>query len=230
MQAGLRDDVDRPIRLVSDEGRAGEADTMWVWSQAGGPDTVWNLEAQDTMEDSMTDLALLVLRVVTGGLLAGHGAQKLFGAFGGPGYMKTSAWMESLGLQPGSVWAGLAGLGELGGGLLTLLGLAHPLGPILTTSAMKMATFKAHSGKPIWVTAGGAELPVVNIAVGTTLYLAGPGRLSLDRLFGIRLPWWVSALALVGASATLAVGILSEPEAPAMSDEAGAQSVPAATA
>jgi len=181
-------------------------------------------------EDSMTDLALLVLRVVTGGLLAGHGAQKLFGACGGPGYMKTSAWMESLGLRPGSVWAGLAGLGELGGGLLTLLGLAHPLGPILATSAMKMATFKAHAGKPIWVTAGGAELPVVNIAVGTTLYLAGPGRLSLDRLFGIRLPWWVSGLALLGASATLAVGLLSEAEAPDASAGSDAPSMSAASA
>src|SRR4051794_22432991 len=97
--------------------------------------------ADDVMEDPMTDLALLLLRVVTGGLLAGHGAQKLFGSFGGPGFGKTSGFMETLGLRPGPFWTLLAGTGELGGGLLTMLGLGGPLGSILTVSAMKMATF-----------------------------------------------------------------------------------------
>jgi len=174
--------------------------------------------ADDVMEDSMTDLALLLLRVVTGGLLAGHGAQKLFGSFGGPGFARTAGFLETLGLQPGPFWTTLAGVGELGGGLLTLVGLGGPLGSILTISAMKMATFKAHSGKPIWAASGGAELPVVNIAVGTALFLTGPGRYSLDRLFGIRLPRWLSALAMLGSAALLVVGLLSEPEPPAESD------------
>ena len=133
----------------------------------------------------MTDLALLMLRVVTGGLLVGHGAQKLFGAFGGPGLDGTAGWLESLGLRPGWLWALGAGGGELGGGLLMVLGLGGPLGTILTGTAMKMATFKAHAGKPIWASAGGAELPVVNAAVGAALALTGPGRYSLDRLFKI---------------------------------------------
>jgi putative oxidoreductase len=98
------------------------------------------------MEDRMTDLALLLLRVVTGGLLMGHGAQKLFGSFGGYGLAGTAEWLESLGLRPGELWAGAAGSGELVGGLLTILGLGGPLGMILTSASMKMATFKAHSG------------------------------------------------------------------------------------
>jgi len=170
----------------------------------------------------MTDLALLVLRVVTGGLLAGHGAQKLFGSFGGPGLTNTAGWMESLGLKPGTFWASLAGAGEFGGGLLTLLGLGSPLGSIMTISAMNMATFKAHAGKPIWVTSGGAELPVVNIAVGTALFMTGPGRYSLDHLFGIRVPRWMSALAMLGAAGLLVVGLLSEPEPPAEPVESAA--------
>jgi len=164
------------------------------------------------VEDGMTDLALLVLRVVTGGLLVGHGAQKLFGSFGGHGLGGTASWMESMGLRPGILWAGTAGLGELVGGLMTVLGLGGPLGSILTGTSMKMATFKAHSGKPIWATAGGAELPVVNAAVGTALILTGPGRYSLDRVFKIKIPWWVTALVSLGAGITLVVGLLMEPE------------------
>lgn len=160
----------------------------------------------------MTDLALLLLRVVTGGLLAGHGAQKLFGSFGGYGLKGTAVWMESVGMRPGLAWAGLAGGGEFVGGLLTVLGLGGPLGSILTTSAMKMAMFKIHSGKPIWATSGGAELPVVNIAAGTALMLTGPGKYSLDRLFGIRVPRWFSGLAMAGAGALIVIGLLMEPE------------------
>jgi len=160
----------------------------------------------------MTDLALLLLRVVTSGLLIGHGAQKLFGSFGGPGLSGTATWLESMGLRPGRLWAGMAGFGELGGGLLTLLGLGGPLGSILTVTAMKMATFKAHAGKPIWVTAGGAELPVVNVAVGTALMLTGPGRYSLDRAFGNKIPRWLTALAMTGSAVALVIGLLMEPE------------------
>ena len=64
----------------------------------------------------MRHIGLLILRLVAGGLLAGHGAQKLFGWFGGYGLQGTGGWLESLGLRPGSRWALLAGAGEFGGG------------------------------------------------------------------------------------------------------------------
>jgi len=67
----------------------------------------------------------------------------------------------------------------------------YPLGPIGTIGAMSMATAKAHWGKPVWITQGGAELPITNIATALALTLLGPGRFSLDRLFGIRLPRWL---------------------------------------
>jgi putative oxidoreductase len=83
---------------------------------------------------------------------------------------------------------GLAGLSEFGGGVLTLLGFLNPIGPIGVIGSMAMATITAHAGKPIWVIEGGAELPVTNIAAATALVMNGPGKWSLDRALGIRLP------------------------------------------
>jgi putative oxidoreductase len=172
-------------------------------------------------EAPMGDLALLLLRVVTGGLLAGHGAQKLFGWFGGYGLQGTGGWLESIGMKPGVAWAALAGGGEIKGGLLTVLGLGGPLGSILSISAMAMAWIKGHAGKPIWNTEGGAELPLINITAATTLMLTGPGRYSLDHLLGIRIPTWLSVLTALGAAGTIAAGALMqpEPEEPAVAEE-----------
>jgi len=154
----------------------------------------------------MSNLAALILRVVLGSLLAGHGAQKLFGSFEGPGLEGTAGFMEMLGLKPGRPWAVLAGLSEFGGGVLTFLGLLNPLGPLGIIAAMSMATATAHRGKPIWVTEGGAELPVVNIAASTVLILNGPGKYSLDRALGIRLPGWLASLGLAAIILTVLYG------------------------
>lgn len=158
----------------------------------------------------MRDLGLLVVRLTLGGLLAGHGAQKLFGMFEGHGLEGTGSMMEKMGLQPGKQWAITAGLGETSGGLLTALGFLHPVGPITTLAPMAVAWGRAHWGKPIWVTSGGGELPATNMAIALGLTLIGPGRLSLDHMFGIRTH---PALAML-ASAVVAAGsvmALSQP-------------------
>jgi putative oxidoreductase len=142
----------------------------------------------------MRDLGLLLMRLTVGGFLAGHGSQKLFGAFEGHGLEGTGGWLESMGLRPGQIWAAAAGLGEFGGGTLTALGFLHPVGPLAMLAPMSVAWGRVHWGKPIWATAGGAELPAINLAVALGLALTGPGRYSLDRLFGIRLPAAAAAL------------------------------------
>jgi len=159
----------------------------------------------------MRDVGLLLLRLTTGGLLVGHGAQKLFGWFGGPGFKGTAGWLRSLGLHPSKLWATSAASSEFGGGLLTSLGLFHPLGPMAEIGAMIMATVKVHWGKPIWVSTGGAELPVVDMATAATLILTGPGRFSLDRVFGIRLPRPLVLGIAIAEAIMVAIGIVSQP-------------------
>lgn len=149
----------------------------------------------------MRDLGVLLLRLTLGGLLAGHGAQKLFGAFEGHGIQGTGKHFESLGLQPGERWAMLAGLGETSGGLLTVLGFMHPIGPLTTLGPMIVAWGRAHWGKPIWVTSGGGELPLTNLSIGLSLIAMGPGRISLDRMLGIRIPAGLAALCAAGIAA-----------------------------
>jgi putative oxidoreductase len=151
----------------------------------------------------VNESAPMIVRLVQGSLMAGHGAQKLFGSFGGPGLEGTSGFMEMLGMRPGRPWAYLAGLSEFAGGVLTALGLLNPLGPLGVIGSMAMATRKAHWGKPIWVTEGGAELPVLNIAISTALMIREPDRYSLDRVLGIRLPRWVGLVGLVGIILTV---------------------------
>jgi putative oxidoreductase len=170
----------------------------------------------------MRDIGLLILRLVMGGLLVGHGSQKLFGWFSGPGLKGTAGFLESMGLKPGTPWATAAATSEFGGGMLTALGFLHPLGPMGTIGSMVMATVKAHWGKPIWAFAGGAELPVINIAVALTLIFTGPGNLSLDRVFGIRLPRGLVIAVAVVEAAALTYGIMTRPEtapAPTSKDE-----------
>jgi putative oxidoreductase len=163
-------------------------------------------------ESTKTDLALLALRLTSGGLLAGHGAQKLLGWFGGHGLKGTAGWLESLGLRPGKPWALAPGRSEMSGGLMTALGLLNPLGPVNTIGAMSMATAKGHWGKPIWVTAGGAELPLTNVAIATALAIIGPGKYSLDRALGVKLPRWLLVPGVAAALALGAFGVQTNPD------------------
>lgn len=179
----------------------------------------------------MKDVALLILRLASGLLMAGHGGQKLFGWFNGPGFKGTAGWMESMGLKPGERWGFLAGLSEFGGGVLTVLGFLNPFGSLGTTGAMTMAATKVHWGKPIWVTAGGAELPVLNIATALALGLAGPGKLSVDNALGIKLPRrliLIPGLALVGVAVGAGLAMSKQPQESqaAQPEEQASEAVP----
>ncbi|TKH45056.1 oxidoreductase [Paenibacillus terrae] len=125
---------------------------------------------------------LLLVRLVVGLLLVGHGAQKLFGWFGGYGPKGTGGWMESVGIKPGVFMAVSAGLMELLGGVLFALGVLTPLAALFITLTMLGAIFKVHGQNGIWATANGYEYPLVLIAVVVGIALTGAGSYSIDAI------------------------------------------------
>jgi len=129
-----------------------------------------------------TNLALLFLRIVVGGLFVGHGTQKAFGWFGGYGIAGTAGFMEQLGLKPGRLHATAAAVGETVGGLLVLLGLWTPVGAALIVAVMLVAIKTVHLVKGVWNSNGGYEYPLTLIAVALVLATTGPGAYTLPAL------------------------------------------------
>ena len=142
----------------------------------------------------MRDAALLGLRMTVGGYVAVHGAQKLFGAFDGPGLAKAGRAFERLGLRPGKAFAALGAGAETVGGILMAAGAADPVGPVMVSGAMAVASLTLADRGPM-LEKGGFELPATYLAVAAALAGTGPGRYSVDGLIGLRLP-----KALVGAT------------------------------
>jgi putative oxidoreductase len=154
----------------------------------------------------LNNLGVLILRVVVGLLLAGHGSQKLFGWFGGGGFSGTLGWIGKMGLRPNWLWALLASLSEFGGGLLLALGFLNPLGALGISAAMLMAIAKVHWRNGLWNSKGGFEFPLTNLTVALAVAMIGPGSYSIDGALGTSLP---DPLALVGGVALVILGVLA---------------------
>jgi putative oxidoreductase len=130
----------------------------------------------------MINSGLLIIRLVIGVLFMAHGAQKLFGWFGGYGIKGTGGWLESIGIKPGVTMAIFAGLTELLGGILFTLGLLTPLAGIMIAGTMVMAIVKVHGPNGLWATSNGYEYNLTLIAVVIGIALIGPGQYALDAL------------------------------------------------
>ena len=124
---------------------------------------------------------LTVLRIVVGIVFAAHGAQKLFGAFGGHGLAGTAQFMESIGLAPGYLMATLAGGTEFFGGLALIIGLlARPAALGLAFLSL-VAIFSVHISNGLFMANNGYEFALALLAGSIAVLIEGAGRLSVDR-------------------------------------------------
>jgi putative oxidoreductase len=145
---------------------------------------------------------LLLLRVVVGGIFFAHGAQKLFGWFGGPGLAGVRGWLGGSGWRMPAVMALVLGCSESSGALFAL-GLFTPFAALALTATMVVAVATTHWKNGFFVTKGGYEFNLSLVAAVVAVTMIGPGRFSLDRAFGwddnLSGPWWGVGVVILGA-------------------------------
>ena len=129
----------------------------------------------------------LALRVPVGIIFAAHGAQKLFGWFGGYGLEGTAGWLESIGLAPGLLMALLAGGAEFFGGLALILGLLTRPAAFALSIAMLVAIFSVHFVNGLFMSNNGYEFGLALLAASVSLLFSGAGKASVDALIAKKL-------------------------------------------
>ena len=172
-------------------------------------------------------IGILILRLMAGLTLAAHGAQKLFGWFGGYGLAGTGGFLEQLGFVPGKRNALFAGLAEAIGGLLLALGLATPLAAAVIIAVMTVASVSVHLKHGFFNHNQGFEYTMMLAVIALSIAITGPGPISLDALLGVRdagAGWGLLALVvgLAGAGLQLAQRqVPAHTEAPRQSAQTG---------
>ncbi|MFI9048101.1 DoxX family protein [Streptomyces sp. NPDC053427] len=159
---------------------------------------------------SAGDCGLFFLRITFGLIMAGHGAQKLFGWFGGGGLSETGKGFAALGYRPGNVYAVIGGASEFLGGLGLALGLLTPLAAAAVIGVMINAMVTVTAAHGLWSTAGGMEYNISIAVVALAIAAIGPGRLALDRPFRWGKGGWREAglalgLGAIGAAICLSI-------------------------
>ena len=132
--------------------------------------------------DTRGGYAALALRVPVGLILSAHGAQKLFGWFGGGGVQGTAQWLTSIDLEPGLLMALLAGGAEFFGGLALIFGLLTRPAALAGAFTMLVAILSVHISNGLFMENGGYEFALSLLAASVALMFQGAGRLSLDGL------------------------------------------------
>lgn len=140
----------------------------------------------DRIIGTSAGLSIFPLRIAAGIIFTAHGAQKLFGWFGGYGLEGTGEFMASVGLTPGNFMALLSGGAEFFAGLALLLGLlVRPAAAVLAI-VMVVAIFSVHLGNGFFMSNNGYEYGLALLAISVALAISGAGGLSVDRALAIR--------------------------------------------
>jgi len=152
----------------------------------------------------MVALGLLVLRVVIGLIVAGHGLQKAFGWWGGPGMTGCVAAMNRMRIRPATPWAWISMLSEVLGGIGLAVGLLTPLPSLAIAGSMLVAIALVHWPRGFWVTKGGYEFNLSILAAIAAIAIAGPGAYSLDAALRLQLP---EPVTLIAGTVALLLGV-----------------------
>lgn len=151
------------------------------------------------------DIGLLILRVVLGLLVIGHGTQKAFGWFQAPGPSAMAALFDEWGFRPGRLMVYVAAVTECVGGLLIILGLATPLASAMLIGTMTVACVP-NMVNGLWALRGGYELALIYAVMAVVVGFTGSGRYSIDYLLGVpQSPWTGPAAVVVGLGATVPI-------------------------
>jgi putative oxidoreductase len=137
----------------------------------------------------LLNLGLLLIRLIFGLVMVAHGAQKLFGWFGGYGLAGTGGFFESLGFRPGRRFAFAAALSEFTGGWLFALGFLGPVGPALIVAVMLVASISVHWRNGLFAATNGVEVPLLYATAAIGVALIGFGTYSLDAALGLATFW-----------------------------------------
>lgn len=136
-----------------------------------------------TLTTTTAGLDTLPIRIGAGLTFAAHGSQKLFGWFGGYGLEGTAGWMESIGLAPGILMAGLAGGAEFFAGLLLVVGLLVRPAALVLAITMLVAIITVHLENGFFMATNGFEYALVLLVISATLVIRGAGSASIDKAF-----------------------------------------------
>lgn len=137
--------------------------------------------------DTNSGFDTLPIRIGAGIIFTAHGAQKLFGWFGGYGLEGTAGWMDSIGLSPGLLMALLAGSAEFLGGLLLIVGFLVRPAALALAVTMVVAIVLVHLEHGLFSTNNGYEFGLALLVISLALLLRGAGSLSLDKTIHTKL-------------------------------------------
>ena len=163
------------------------------------------------MNSETLSTGLLIARLAIGLLMGAHGAQKLFGWFGGPGLKRFGEMMGQMGYRPGILFATAASMGEFASGLLIAAGFLGPVGPAVMLSVMIVAMIAVHWSHGLFAMQNGIEVPLLYAIASIVFAVVGYGRYSIDALIGVGSPWsplltWsVLAVGLIGGLVNSAI-------------------------
>ena len=162
------------------------------------------IDSSLTPNTATLSAALLLVRLIVGGLFFGHASQKLFGWLGGRGFEATVAGFGQMGFRPARLFAGLAAITEVIAAALIVLGFLGPVGPALLVSVMVVAAVAVHP-HGLMASQNGIEVPLLYAGAGVALALTGFGRYSLDQALGLGVVGTATSVVLLAVAVVTAL-------------------------